>query len=71
MKLKYKVIVAYVVIGALYAIYEHFLSDQAGLLPWGKNIGHALVWPAVLVPGMGSIVGGLLIVAFVLAVTLT
>ena len=66
MKLKHKLILAYVVIAALYAIYEHFFGPHAGL-SWGRCIGHGLVWPAVLIPGLGALIGGVLIVAFVVA----
>lgn len=69
MKLKHKLIVAYLAIGILYGAYEHYFGSQPGL-PWGTCIGHGLAWPAVLIPGLGKVIGGLLILAFVAFVTL-
>lgn len=64
MKLKHKLLLAYFVIGALCAVIQHFSGSQGGL-PWGTSIGHGLVWPAVVIPGLGNAFGGLLIIGFV------
>ncbi len=66
MKLKHTLILVYALIAAIYASYEHFFGPNAGMA-WGRCIGHALVWPAVLIPGLGSFIGGALIIAFVVA----
>ncbi|MBI5925881.1 MAG: hypothetical protein HY836_09815 [Aquabacterium sp.] len=68
MKLKHKLILAYIAIGLLYACYAHFFGSNPSK-PWGWHIGQGLVWPAVLIPGLGSLIGGVIIIAFVIAIT--
>lgn len=64
MKLKHKLILAYIAIGLLYAGYAHFFGANPGK-PWSWHIGQGLVWPAVLIPGLGSLIGGVVILAFI------
>lgn len=53
-------IVGYFVIGLLYAIYQHFWG-QYSYQPFTYNLGQGLVWPAVMFPVIGKIIGAILI----------
>lgn len=58
------VISSYLVIGFFFAIYQHFLG-QYNYKPFTYNLGQGLVWPAVMFPVIGKIVGGILILLFI------
>ena len=58
MKLKYFVW-AYVVMGVLVTLFGG--AEGRG---FAYNLGRGLIWPAVVFPGLGKFLGGLLIVAF-------
>jgi hypothetical protein len=69
MKLSHKLLLGYLFIGLLFAVHERVFGMQPAP-SWGTCFGHGLVWPAVLVPGLGKLIGGVLIVAFVVAMVL-
>lgn len=58
------VISGYLVIGFFFAIYQHFWG-QYNYKPFTYNLGQGLVWPAVMFPVVGKIVGGILILLFI------
>ena len=62
--LKAGLISTYLVIGFFFAIYKHFWG-QHNYKPFTYNLGQGLVWPAVMFPVIGKIVGGILILLFV------
>lgn len=69
MKTKHIVLIAYALIGLGYAIYSHFFGELS-YKGFGYQLGQGLVWPLVMFPGLGKIVGALLVtamVAFILA----
>ncbi|OUY07433.1 hypothetical protein [Acinetobacter populi] len=51
-------------IGVLYAIYQHFWG-QYNYKPFGFNLGQGIFWPAMMFPGVGKFIGGLLILAVI------
>ena len=54
----------YLVIGFFFAVYQHFWG-QYNYKPFAYNIGQGFVWPAVMFPVVGKIVGGVLILLFI------
>lgn len=59
------VILGYLVIGLLFAIYQTNWG-QYSYRPFSYNLGQGLVWPAVIFPVLGKIIAG--IVIFILVV---
>ena len=59
----------YLVIGLLFALYQHFWG-QYNYKPFMFNVGQGLVWPAMLFPSVGKLIGGILIILFIGALTL-
>lgn len=64
MKLKHKLLLGYLAIGLLFAVYSTFFGDSANH-SFAYNLGQGVVWPAVMFPGLGKIIGALVLVAFV------
>ncbi|ENX07033.1 hypothetical protein F4U02_12065 [Acinetobacter haemolyticus] len=62
--IKTGLISAYFVIGFFFAIYQHFWG-QYSYKSFAYNIGQGLVWPAVMFPTVGKIIGGILILCLV------
>lgn len=62
--LKAGLISTYLVIGFFFAIYQHFWG-QYNYKSFAYNIGQGLVWPAVMFPTVGKIIGGILILCLV------
>jgi len=62
--IKAGLISVYLVIGFFFAIYQHFWG-QYNYKPFTYNLGQGLVWPAVMFPTVGKIVGGILILCLV------
>ena len=54
----------YLVIGFFFAISQHFWG-QYNYKSFAYNIGQGLVWPAVMFPVVGKIVGGILILLLI------
>lgn len=69
MKVSHVVIIAYVVLGLLTAIYGNFWGDY-NYKGFAYNLGKAIIWPAVWFPSFGKFLGGILIIAFVAFLTL-
>lgn len=69
MTLKQKFISAYVVVAILFAIYaSNFGPSQYESFAY--NLGRGVVWPVVMFPTLGTIISGIIIVAFVAFITL-
>jgi hypothetical protein len=67
--LKSNLLIGYLAIGLIYAIY----SSNFGIYKYkglAFNIGRGLVWPASMFPSFGKFVGGILIIAFVIYITM-
>lgn len=62
--LKAGLVSTYLVIGFFFAIYQHFWG-QYSYKSFAYNIGQGLVWPAVMFPVVGKIVGEILILLFI------
>ena len=54
----------YLVIGFFFAVYKHFWG-QYNYKSFAYNIGQGFVWPAVMFPVVGKIVGGILSLLFI------
>lgn len=61
-------ITIYLVIGLGYALYQTFFThSHHGFF---YNLGLGLIWPAVMFPVVGKIIGGIIIVLGIAAITL-
>lgn len=58
-------IIGYLVIGLLFAIYQTNWG-QYSYRPFSYNLGQGLVWPAVMFPVLGKIIAGIVIIALVI-----
>ena len=58
------VLVGYFLIGLLYAVYANNWGDEP-YRSFAYHLGQGLVWPVMVLPGLGKFIGGLLIVAMV------
>ena len=56
------VVVGYFLIGLLYAVYANNWGDEP-YRSFAYHLGQGLVWPVVVLPGLGKFIGGLLLVA--------
>lgn len=54
----------YVVMIFIFAIYGNWWGDYA-YRGFGYNLGQALIWPAILIPGLGKAIGALLLLGFI------
>lgn len=59
----------YVCLIVVFALYGTWWGDQA-YRGFAYNLGAALVWPAILFPSIGKVISGIVIIAFVAALTL-
>lgn len=66
MKLKHKLIVAYVFIGIVYGLYSWLFGDTAHR-SLAYNFGYGFAWPFVMFPAVGDFLRGIVVVAVVLA----
>jgi hypothetical protein len=69
MSTKAKIITGYLVIGLLTAIYLSIWGASA-YKGFAYNAGSGLVWPLVIFPGLGKIIGGIILVAIIGAIVL-
>jgi len=69
MTLKSRLITGYFVIALGFAIYLANWGDLA-YRGFAYNLGRAIFWPFVLLPGAGAVVGGLIMVAVVIAIVI-
>lgn len=65
-KIKQLVLAGYAAIGLVVALYGSFLGDAAHR-GFAYHLGQGLVWPAVLLPGIGKFIGGIVIVLVITA----
>lgn len=70
MKLKHKIIIAYLIVGILYALYAWNFGDTAHK-SFAYNLGQGLVWPAVIFPGLGKIIGGIIFIGLISLIILS
>jgi phosphate/sulfate permease len=66
---KQKLISAYFGIGFLVAMYESMFGPDS-MRGFAYNLGKGIVWPAVVFPSLGYLIGGIVIVLFVTFVAL-
>ncbi|RYY78823.1 MAG: hypothetical protein EOO69_08965 [Moraxellaceae bacterium] len=59
----------YATIGFLFAIYQHFWGYY-NYKSFAYNLGQGIVWPAVMFPSVGKIIGALLILGMVTLLSL-
>ena len=59
----------YLLVMVCFAIYGS-LWGQYAYKGFANNLGRSLVWPVMIVPGLGQALGALLLVGFVLFVTM-
>ena len=57
-------VVGYFLIGLLDAVYANNWGDEP-YRSFAYHLGQGLVWPVMVLPGLGKFIGGLLIVAMV------
>lgn len=62
--MKVKIIVTYLVIGLFVALYTWLFGDTAHK-SFMYNLGGGLVWPAVMFPSLGKVIGGLILAGFI------
>jgi hypothetical protein len=67
MTLKGKLIAGYGVMGLLVLLYQWIFVSGAS---FGVALGKALVWPAVLIPGVGAFIGAIILIAVLVAIYL-
>lgn len=65
MTIKGKLIAGYGVMGLLVLLYQWIFVTGAS---FGVALGKGLVWPAVLIPGVGGFVGAILLIAVLVAI---
>ena len=68
MSTKQKIIAAYLVIALCFAAYGALFGSHASR-GFFYNLGMGVVWPAIIFPSLGWIVGGIIIVIFVALVS--
>ena len=59
----------YLIIGLLVAIYES-LWGATHYKSFAYNLGRGLVWPVVMIPALGKIIGAIVLVVVIIAILL-
>lgn len=67
MTLKGKLIAGYGGMGLLVFLYQWMFVSGVG---FGAALGKALVWPAVLIPGVGAFIGAIILLAVLVGIWL-
>lgn len=70
MSKKAKIISVYLAIGVLFALYGWLFGDNS-YKSLAYNLGTGIVWPIMLFPGLGKILGAGILVLFVALVTMS
>jgi hypothetical protein len=70
MSLKRKLIYGYLIIAVLFVI-GTLIFGTAPHNTIAVGIGNGLVWPAVMFPGFGKVIGALLLIAFLAFISIT
>jgi hypothetical protein len=64
MSKKSTIVIIYLVLGLLFALYGWLFGDNS-YKSFAYNLGTGLVWPVMLFPGLGKIIGAVIIFGFV------
>ncbi|MES2183969.1 MAG: hypothetical protein V4505_05430 [Pseudomonadota bacterium] len=67
MSTKRLLIYGYLGIALLFALYFTFFGSNPGFF---RGLGQGLVWPAVLFPGIGKLIGGVVLLVFLAVIWL-
>jgi hypothetical protein len=67
MNKKHIAIYIYLGIGVMFALYQNFFGATAGR-GFMYNLGRSLIWPAVMFPSVGQLIGGVVLVVVVAAI---
>lgn len=67
MTLKTKLIAGYGAMGLLVLLYQWIFVSGAS---FGVALGKGLVWPAVLIPGVGGFIGAIILIAVLVVIYL-
>lgn len=70
MSTKAKIISVYLVIGVLFALYGWLFGDNS-YKSFAYNLGTGVIWPVMLFPGLGKIIGIVIMVLFIALVTMS
>ena len=70
MSKKSKIISVYLAIGLLYALYGWLFGDNS-YKSFAYNLGTGLVWPLMMFPGLGKVVGAGILVIFIALVLIS
>jgi hypothetical protein len=70
MSKKAKIISVYLAIGALFALYAWMFGANS-YKGFAYHLGSGLVWPIMLFPGLGKLIGAGILVLFVALVTMS
>lgn len=62
--IKFWLIRAYLIIGLLFAIYQHFWG-QYSYKSFFYHLGQGVIWPAVMFPSVGKFIGGMLLLLII------
>lgn len=68
-EIKALVIGVYAVIGLLVALYQHWWG-YASHQGFAYNLGQGIVWPALLIPSVGKLISGLLLVGIIAVIVM-
>lgn len=55
-----KILGVYLLLVCVFALYGNWWGDYA-YRGFGYNLGRALIWPAIVVPGLGNVIGGVVL----------
>lgn len=70
MSTKQILIVTYLVIGVIFAMYGWIFGDYSHK-GFFYNFGHGIIWPAIIFPSLGKAIGVIIIFLFIAYVSLT
>jgi hypothetical protein len=62
-QIKYGLLGLYAVIGLGFALYQHFATHD--LHGFAYHLGQGLVWPAVMFPAVGKLIGGVIMLVVI------
>lgn len=68
MDIKQKLISAYLILVIAFATYGTFFGDFSNH-GFFFNLGRGLLWPAIILPSLGWLIGAIIIIVFVVLVT--
>lgn len=68
MSKKSKIISVYLAIGVVFALYGWLFGDNS-YKSFAYNLGMGLVWPVMIFPALGQVMGVVILVAFIALLT--